>query len=186
MWPLCASTFQLCDLRQLFWPLCASTSGWFHLREVAWTVSWLHCPFSIPRACWNSCTLSQWCYPTYSSSVIILASCNQTFPAFGSFPMSQFFASGGQCIGASAPASVFPVYVQDFFPLGWTGFISLNSKWLSRVFPKPQFKNVISSVLSFLYYPTLHPYMTTGKTIPMTRWTFVSKLMSLLIHMLSR
>ena len=81
----------------------------------------------------NSCPLSQWCHPTISSSVIPFSSCPQSFQASGSFPMIQFFASGGQSIGASASASVLPMNIQDWFPLGWTGLISLHSKGLSRV-----------------------------------------------------
>ena len=87
--------------------------------------------------------LSWWCHPTISSSVVPFFSCPQTFPASGSFQMSQFFASGGQSIGASASASVLPMNIQDWFPLGWTGWISLQSKGPSRVFSttvqKPQF-----------------------------------------------
>ena len=82
----------------------------------------------------NSCPLSQWCHPTISSSVIPLSSCPQSFPASGSFQMSQLFASGGQSIGVSASTSVFPVNTQNWSPLGWTGLISLQSKGLSRVF----------------------------------------------------
>ena len=82
----------------------------------------------------NSCSSSQWCHPTISSSVIPFSSCLQSFPASGSFPMSQLFTSGGQSIGVSAIASVLPVNIQDWFPLGWTGWISLQSKGLSRVF----------------------------------------------------
>ena len=78
--------------------------------------------------------LCQWCHPTISSSIVPFSSCLQSFPASGSFPMSQFFASGGQSIGVSASASVFPMNIQDWFPLGWTGWISLKSKGLSRVF----------------------------------------------------
>ena len=96
----------------------------------------LSCPSPTPGACSNSCPLSQWCNPTISSSVIPFSSCFQSFPAPGSFPMSQFFASGGQSIGASASASVLPMNIQDWFPLGWTGWISLQSKGLSRVFSK--------------------------------------------------
>ena len=81
----------------------------------------------------NSCPLSQWCHPTISSSAIPF-SCLQCFPASGSFPMSQFFSSGGQSIGASASASVLPMNIQDWFPLGLTGWISLQSKGLSRAF----------------------------------------------------
>ena len=92
------------------------------------------CPSPIPRACSNSCPSSRWCHPTISSSVVPFSSCLQSFPAWGSFPMSQFFASGGQSIGASASASVLPMNIQDWFPLGWTGWISLQSKGLWRVF----------------------------------------------------
>ena len=92
------------------------------------------CPSPTPRVYSNSCLLSQWCHPTISSSVIPLSSCPQSFPASGSFQMSQFFTSGSQSIGVSASASVLPMNIQDWFPLGWTGWISLQSKGLSRVF----------------------------------------------------
>ena len=95
----------------------------------------LPCPSPTPRAYSNSCPLSWWCHPTISSSVISFSSCLQSFPASGSLQMSQFFASGGQSIGVSASASVLPINIQDWFPLGWTGWISLLSKGLSRVFP---------------------------------------------------
>ena len=91
------------------------------------------CPSPTPRVYSNLCPLSPWCHPTISSSVIFFSSHLQSFPASGSFPMSQFFASGGQRIGVSASASVLPVNIQDWFPLGWTGWISLQSKGLSRV-----------------------------------------------------
>ena len=89
------------------------------------------CPSS-PRVHSNSCLSSQWCHPTVSSSVVPFSSCLQSFPASGSFPRSQFFTPGGQSIGASA--SVLSMNIQDWFPLGWTGLISLQSKRLSRVF----------------------------------------------------
>ena len=82
----------------------------------------------------NSCASSWWCHPTILSSVIPFSSCLQFFPASGSFPRNHFFASNGQSIGASASASVLPMNIQDWFPLGWTGWISLQSKGLSRVF----------------------------------------------------
>ena len=94
----------------------------------------LPCPSPAPGDCSDSCPSSQWCYPTISSSLIPLSFCLQSFPASGSFPMSQFFASGGQSIGASASASVPPMNIQDWFPLGFTGLISLQSKGDSRVF----------------------------------------------------
>ena len=92
------------------------------------------CPSPTPRVYSNSCPLSQWCHPTISSSVIPFSCCPQSFPASGSFQMSQFFASGGQSFGVSASTSVFPMNAQDWSPLGWTGWISLQSKGLSRVF----------------------------------------------------
>ena len=97
--------------------------------------SWnLPCPSPSPGNCSNSYPLSKWCHPTISSSVVPFSSGLWSFPASGSFLMSQFFTSGGQSIGASASASVLPMNIQDWFPLGWTGWISLQSKGLSRVF----------------------------------------------------
>ena len=92
------------------------------------------CLSQTPRVHPNPCLLSQWCLPTISSSVVPFSSCPQSFPASGSFQMSQLFASGGQSIGISVSASVLPVNTQDWSPLGWTGWISLQSKGLSRVF----------------------------------------------------
>ena len=92
------------------------------------------CPSPVPGVSSNSCPLSQWCHPTISSAVVPFSSCLQSFPASWSFPMSQFFASGGQSIGVSASASVLPMNIQDLSPLGWTGWIPLLSKGLSRVF----------------------------------------------------
>ena len=92
----------------------------------------LPCLSSTPRACSNSCPLSPGCHPTILSSVLPFSSCLQSFPASGSFQMSPVFASGGRSIGVST--SVLPVDIQDWFPLGWTGWISLQSKGLSRVF----------------------------------------------------
>ena len=92
------------------------------------------CPSLTPWAYSNSCPSSWWCHPTISSSVIPFSSWLQSFPSSGSFQMSQFFWSGGQSIGVSASTSVFPMNIQDWFPLGWTGWISLQSKGLSRVF----------------------------------------------------
>ena len=92
------------------------------------------CPSLYPGACSNSCPLSRWCHPTISSSVVPFSSCLQSFSASRSFQMSEFFASGGQSIGVSDSASVLPMNVQDWSPLEWTGWISLQSKGLSRVF----------------------------------------------------
>jgi len=103
---------------------------------------WLHglqhtrppCPSPTPEVCSNSCPLSWWCHPTISSSVIPFSSRLQSFPAPGSFPVSQFFPSGGQTIGVSASISLLPMNIQDWFPLGLTGWIFWQSKGLSRVF----------------------------------------------------
>ena len=111
------------------------------------------CPSLFPGVCSNSCPLSQWCNPAISCSVIPLSSCPQFFPASGSFPVSQLLASGGQSIGASALASVLPMNVQGWFPLGLTGLISLLSKGLAGVFSstavrKHQFFGAQSSLWS--------------------------------------
>ena len=92
------------------------------------------CPSPTSRAYSNSCPSNWWCHPTISSSIIPFSSCLQSFPASGSFQMSQFFASGSQRIGASASTSVLPMNTQDWSPLGWTGWISLQPKGLSRIF----------------------------------------------------
>ena len=136
----------------------------------------LPCPSPTPRACWNSCPLSRWCHPTISSSVVPFSSCFQSFPASGSFQMSQLFTSGGQNIGVSASASVLPVNTQDWFPLGWTGWISLQSKGLSRVFSSNQsLKTSILQCSVFFMVQHLHPYMTTGKTMALAIGTFVGR-----------
>ena len=121
----------------------------------------LRCPSPTPRAYSKSCPLSQWSHPTISSSVIPFSSCLQSFSASGSFPMSWVFASGGQSIGVSASASVLPVNIQDWFPLGLTGLIPLQSKGLSRVFSNTTVQKHQSLVLSFLYDPkptTIYDY----------------------------
>ena len=113
------------------------------------------CPSPAPGVYSNSCPSSQWCHPTISSSVTPFSSCPQCLPASGSFPMSQLFPPGGQSFGASASTSVLPMNIQDWFPLGWTGWISLQSKGLSRVFSNNTVQSINSLVLSFLYSPTL-------------------------------
>ena len=134
------------------------------------------------RVCSNSCPLSRWCHPTISSSAIPF-SCLQSFPASGSFPMDQFFTSGDQSFsfGVSASASVLPMNIQDWFLLGLTGWISLQSKGLSRVFSNTTVQKHQFSTVQISF-----PYMTTGETIALTRWTFVGKVMSLLFNMLPR
>ena len=140
----------------------------------------LPCPSPTPGACSNSCPLSQWCYPSTSSSVVPFSSCLQSLPVSGFFPMSQFFASGGQSIRVSASASVLPMNIQDWFSLGWTGWISLQSKTLLQYHSS---KALILQPSAFFTVQFSHPYMTT---IALTRQTFASKLMSLLFNTLSR
>ena len=113
------------------------------------------CPLPNPGVYSNSCSSSRGCHPTISSSVVPLSSWLQSFPASGSFPVSQFFTSGGQSIGVSASVSVLPMNIQDWFPLGWTDWIFLQSKGLSRVFSNTTVQKHYSWVLSFLYSPTL-------------------------------
>ena len=146
----------------------------------------LPCPSPTPRVHSNSHPSSRWCHPAISSSVVPFSSCPQSLPASESFPMRQLSASGGQSTGVSALASFLPKNTQDWFPIGWTGWISLQSKGLSRVFSNTTVQKHQFLVLSFLYSPTLHLYMTTGKTTALTRWTFVDKVMSLLLNMVSR
>ena len=99
------------------------------------------CKLLTPGIYPNSCPLSQWCYPTISSSVIPFSSCLQSFPSSGSFQMSKLFASGGQSIGVSVSTSVLPMNTQDWSPLGWTGWTSLQSEGLSRVFSNTTVQN---------------------------------------------
>ena len=130
----------------------------------------------------NSCSLSQWCHPTISSSAVpisILCHHLQTFPASGYFQMSQFFASDGQSYGISASTSVLPVNIQGWFPLWWTGWISLQSKGLSRVFSNTTVQKHQFFITQFSLYPNSHPYKTNGKTIALTIQTFVGKVVSL-------
>ena len=218
----------------------------------------LPCPSPAPGACSNSCPSSRWCHPTISSSVVPI-SCLQSFPALGSFPVSWFFTLGGQNFGASVSESVPPVNIQDWFPLGLTGLISLQSKGLSSIFSsttvwkhqffstkrlpwwlrwlsvclqcgRPRFDPWVGKIhwrrkwqstpvllprkshgqsslvgystwghkeldttewlhfhfQAFFMVQLSHLYMTTGKTVPLTRRTFVSKVMSLLFNMLFR
>ena len=119
------------------------------------------------------------CYP-----LLLLPS---IFTSIRVFQMSQFFASGGQSIGAPALASVLPMNIQDWFPLGWTGWISLQFKGLSKsLLQHHSSKASILQCSAFFIVQLSHPYMTTGKTIALTRWTLVGKVMSLLLNMLSR
>ena len=121
----------------------------------------LPCPSPSPGACSNSYLLSQWCHPTILSSVIPFFSWLQSYPASVSFLMSQFFASDDQSIGVSASALVLPMNIQDLFPLGWTGWISLHPRDSQESSPTPQFKSIDCSVLSLLYgsiLTSIHDY----------------------------
>ena len=172
--------FPLALLRLLF--SCPVVSD----SETSWTAApRLSCPSPSPRVCSNSYPLSQWCHPNIFSSVVPFY-CLQSFPASGSLPMSQLFASGGLSIGASA--SVLPMNIQGWSPLRLTGWISFLSKGLSRVFSnttvqKRQFFGTQPFLLASCH---THPYLTTGKTISWTIQTFVGKVMSLLFNTLSR
>ena len=147
----------------------------------------LPCLSLSPRAFSNSCPLSWWCYPTISSSVIPFLFCLQSFPSSGSFPVSWLFSSDGQRIGVSASATVLPMNIQGWFPLGLTGLISLLSKGLSKnLLQHHSSKASILWCSAFSMVQLSHPYMTTGKTIALTIWTFVDKVMSLLFNTLSR
>ena len=121
----------------------------------------------------DSCPLNWWCHPTISSSVIPFFSLLQSFSASGSFQMSQVFASGGHSIGVSASASVLPMNTQDWSLLGWTSWISLQSKGLSRVFPNTTVQK--HQFFTFFIVQLSHAYMTTGKAIALTRWTLFAK-----------
>ena len=147
----------------------------------------LPCPSTTPGIHSNSCPFSWWCHSTISSSVVPFSSHLQTFPASGFFPVSQFFALGGQSIGVSASASVLPMNIQHWFPLGWTGWISLQSNRDSQESsPILHFKSINSSALIFLYSPILTSIHDYWKNHSLTRWTSVGKGMSLLFNMVSR
>ena len=147
------------------------------LFAIPWTVAHQPpCPSPTRAVYSNSCPLSQWCHPAISSSVVRFFSCLQSLPASGSLQMSQLFISDGQSIGVSASTSGPPMNTQDRSPLEWTGWISLQSKGLSRVFSNTTVQK----------HQLFGAHMTTGKTIALTRWTFVDKVMSLLFNMLSR
>ena len=129
-WPTNNKTAQVCDISVQFWRLVISNTSQHHGLQY----TRLPCPSATLGAYSNSCPLSWWCHPTISSSVVPLSSCLQSFPASGSFQMSQLFTSGGQGIGVSASTSVLPMNIQDWSLLGCTSWISLQSKGLSRVF----------------------------------------------------
>ena len=127
------------------------------------------CPSPTPGVYPNPCPSSQWCYPTISSSVVPFSSCPQSFPASGSFQMSQLFTSGGQNTGVSGSTSVLPMNTQDCYPLGWTSWICLQSKGLKSLLQHHSSKASILQCSAFFILQLWHPYMTTGKTIALTR-----------------
>ena len=160
-----------------------SDSLWPHLLQHARPP----CPSPTPRVYSNSCPLSWWCHPAISSSVVLFSSCLQSFPASGSFPMSQFLASCGQSIGVSASTSV--------LPNEYLGLVSFRMDWFDLLAVQVTVKSLLqhhsskASILrhsAFFIVQLSHPYMTTGKTIALTRWTFVGRVTSLLFNMLSR
>ena len=169
-------TNHCCSVSQSFLTLC-EPSGSQHTRPP--------CPSSSGAGS-NSCPLSRWYHPTISSSVTPFSSCLQYLPASESFPMNWLFISGGQSIGVSTSASVLPMNIQGWFPLGLTGLISLQSKGLSSLLQHHCSKASILRHSAFFMVQLSHPYMTTGKTIALTRWTFVGKVTSLLFNTLSR
>ena len=145
------------------------------------------CPSPTPGVYPNSCPSSWWCHPATSSSVVPFSSCPQSLPASGSFPVSQLFTWGGQSIGVSASASVLPMNTQDWCPLGWTGWISLPvHETLKSLLQHHSSKASNFRHSTFFTVQLSHPYMSTGKTIALTRQTFVGEVMSLLFNMLSR
>ena len=146
----------------------------------------LPCPSPTAGVYSNSCPSSQWCHPNISSSVISFSSCLQSFSELGSFQMSQLFASGGQSIGGSASASILPMTIQDWFL--WDGLVGslVVQGTLKSLLYHHSSKASILRCLAFFIVQLSHPYMTIGKTITLTRWTFVGKVMFLLLNMLSR
>ena len=183
------STFKLTNLADHQSHCCSVDSlqpnGLQHAR--------LHCSSLSLRVCSNPGPLSQWCYPTISSSIVPFFSCFQSFPALGYFPVSLLFASGGQSIGASTSASVLPMNIQGWFPLGLTSLISLMSKGLSRIFYNlkasyPQFKSISSSVLSLLYGHLVLWLSTMSENhyfLPLMRETSLKITVAILAHCIS-
>ena len=155
---------------------------------------WLHrlqhtrlpCPSPTPGACSNSCPSSWWCHPTISASIVSFSSCLQSFLASGSFPVRQFFTSGGQSIEALASASILPMNIQDWFPLGVTGWISLQFKGLSRVFSSTTVWRHQFFALSFFYCPALTSIQDYWKNHSFDQMDICQQVMSLLFNMLSR
>ena len=129
-------------------------------------------PSLTPRVYPNSCPSIQWCHPAFSPSVVPFSSFPQSLPASGFFPMSQYFVWGGQSIGVSASASVLPMSIQDWFPLGWLDLLAVQET-LKSLLQHHSSKASILRCSAFFVVQLLHPYMTTEKTIALTRRTFV-------------
>ena len=140
----------------------------------------IRCSSPTPGAWANSCPSSWWFHPTISSSVILFSSCLQSFAVTGSFLMSQFFTSVGQSTGGSISASVLPVNIQVWVPLGWLGGSPCSARHSQQTCPTPEFKTINCSSLTFLMVQLSHPYVTTGKTIAFIMLNFFSKVMTLL------
>ena len=143
----------------------------------------LLCPSLSPWVWPNSCPLRQWCHPTISSSVVPLSSCPQSLPASGSFPMSQVFTSGGQSTGASASTSVLPVNIQCWFPLGLVDLFAVQGTLKSFLQHHSSKASVFRHSAFFMIHLS-HPYTTTGKTVTITIYTFISKAISPYISIL--
>ena len=165
-----------------FSPSVMSNSLWSHESQQARPP----CPSPTPGIHSNSHPLSPWCHSAISSSFVPLSSHPQSLPASESFPMSQLFAWGGQSTGVSALASFLPRNTQGWSPVEWTGWIPLQFKGLSGVFQHHRSKASILQHSAFFIVQLSHPYMTTGKSVALTRQSFVGKVMSLLFNMLSR
>ena len=140
--------FKLCSVQFSYSVVSDSENPWITTHQASLSIT-------TPGVYSNPCPSSWWCHPAISSSVVPFSSCPQSLPASRSFPMSQLFAWGGQSTGVSASASVLPMNTQDWVPLGWTGWISLQSKELARVFSNTTVQKHHSSALSFLHSPTL-------------------------------
>ena len=182
----CLTSLQLFLIMQLR-ILLALSSVYVHSVQFSYSVVsdsfWPHefqhtrtpCPSPTPGVHSDSSLSSQWCHPAISSSVVPFSSCPQSLQASGSFQMSQPLTWVGQSFG-SFNFTVFPMNIQDWSPLEWTGWISLQSKGLSRVFSNTTAqKHQILRRSAFFTVQLSHPYMTTGKTIALTRWTFAAK-----------
>ena len=185
----CCSVVKWCPI--LCNPMNCSMTGFaFHhysLQPHELQHARLHRPSPSPRVCSNSCPLSQWCHSTILSSVIPFSSCLQSFPASGSFPVSQLFTSGGQSIGVSASAPVLTMNIQGWIPLGLTGLISLLSKRLSRVFSSTTVHKCQFFRTQHSLWPNSHIYTwLLGKTVALTIQNFVREVMALLFNTLSR